>query len=130
MNVLFIIRGLPGCGKTTLAKSIAPGAVCQADDFFVDDETGKYEFVPHLLNQAHNECYLKCYRLMNKNEPKIAVCNTGTREWEFKDYIELAKAKGYMVHVMVVEHRHGGENTHGVPQDAIDKMKRRFEVSL
>lgn len=33
MNSLYLIRGLPGCGKTTLAHKLT-SYVCEADDFF------------------------------------------------------------------------------------------------
>jgi hypothetical protein len=29
-----------------------------------------------------------------------------------------------------VENRHGGVNTHGVPEDKLEVMKNRFEVKL
>ena len=35
MKILYLIRGLPGSGKTTLAKSIC-NVVFSADDYFTD----------------------------------------------------------------------------------------------
>jgi malonyl CoA-acyl carrier protein transacylase len=56
--------------------------------------------------------------------------NTFTREWEFEDYIKLAKQNGYRVHSIIVENRHDGKSVHGVPDETIQKMKDRFEVKL
>jgi hypothetical protein len=47
-----------------------------------------------------------------------------------KPYYDLAKEYGYMVFSIVVENRHGGKNVHNVPDEAIDKMRKRFEFSL
>jgi hypothetical protein len=47
-----------------------------------------------------------------------------------KPYYELAEKYGYMVFSLIVENRHGGVNTHGVPEDKIEQMKKRFEVKL
>ena len=60
----------------------------------------------------------------------IVVSNTFTMEWEMMPYIALAKQYGYMVHTIIVENRHGSENTHDCPKPTIDKMKQRFEISL
>jgi predicted histidine transporter YuiF (NhaC family) len=60
----------------------------------------------------------------------IVVSNTFTMEWEMMPYIALAKEYGYMVHTIIVENRHGNENTHDCPKLTIDKMRARFEVSL
>jgi hypothetical protein len=45
-------------------------------------------------------------------------------------YYSLAKQYDYQVHSVVVENRHGGVNTHGVPEDKLEVMKNRFEVKL
>jgi hypothetical protein len=31
---------------------------------------------------------------------------------------------------LIVENRHGGVNEHGVPAEALERMKNRFEISL
>jgi hypothetical protein len=31
---------------------------------------------------------------------------------------------------MIVENRHGGKNTHGVPDEKVEVMKNRFQVKL
>ena len=60
----------------------------------------------------------------------IVVSNTFTQEWEMDAYYNLAKQYGYQVHSVVVENRHGGVNTHCVPEDKLEVMKNRFEVKL
>jgi hypothetical protein len=61
---------------------------------------------------------------------EIAVSNTFTQEWEMEPYNKLAEKYGYKVFSVIVENRHGGVNTHGVPEDKLEIMKNRFEVKL
>jgi hypothetical protein len=42
----------------------------------------------------------------------------------------LAKKYGYTVFTLIVENRHGGKNTHGVPDDKLQIMKDRFQIKL
>lgn len=60
----------------------------------------------------------------------IAVANTFTQDWESKPYIELAKEFGYMVHSIVVENNHGCKSVHNVPQETMEKMRKRFTIKL
>ena len=45
-------------------------------------------------------------------------------------YYNLATKYGYKIFSIIVENRHGGINIHNVPDEIIDKMKNRFEISL
>ena len=132
MKTLFLLRGLPGAGKSTLAKSI--GAVYfEADMFFM--EGNEYKFDATKLKDAHAWCQNQT-RIAMKNanagigDTRIAVANTFTQEWEMKAYYDLAAEYGFTVFSIVVENRHGGVNTHNVPEEAMDRMEGRFELKL
>ena len=132
MKELFLLRGLPGSGKSTLAKSIG-GVHYEADMFFIKD--GKYQFDVTLLKDAHSWCQTQVSNAMilnlaTKINERIVVSNTFTQEWEMTHYFELAEKYGYRVHSLIVENRHGGVNEHGVPEDKLGLMKKRFEVKL
>jgi predicted kinase len=127
MKSLFLLRGLPGAGKSTLANVIG-GAHFEADMFFM--ENGEYKFDVTKLKDAHNWCRHSAMDSMKAGEPKVIVSNTFTQEWEMEAYYLLAKELGYTVFSLIVENRHGGVNEHGVPQEALDRMKNRFEVKL
>ena len=58
--------------------------------------------------------------------PLIIVANTLTSEREMKPYEDLARQFGYMVHTVILENRHGGVNTHNVPEESLEKMKNRL----
>jgi len=124
---LYLLRGLPGSGKSTLAKSLA-GCHVEADMHFMKD--GEYEFDPSKLSEAHQWCQNKTASYMHTNWPRVVVSNTFTQEWEMKAYYKLAEKYGYTVYSIVVENRHGGVNSHGVPDDKLEQMKDRFQIKL
>jgi predicted kinase len=132
---LILLRGLPGSGKTTLAKIILQlrstdePEVLSADDFFEDKE-GDYNFDPTKLKEAHNYCQFRCSERMRQQKAKIVVANTFTQEWEMDEYFKMAERYNYRVHTVVVENRHGNENVHGVPEDKLQQMKNRFQIKL
>ena len=127
-NVLFIVRGLPGSGKSTFAKTLG-GQHYEADMFFIDED-GNYKFDGTKIKDAHKWCQSFVKTDMMLEYPKIVVSNTFTQEWEMKPYMDLAKEHGYKVFTIVVENRHGGNNVHNVPEDKIEQMANRFEIKL
>ncbi len=129
MKTLYIVRGIPGSGKSTFAQSL-DCPVFEADQYFIDSETGEYKFDGSKIKLAHNWCKLRVEQSMEDDFQKIAVSNTFTQEWEMDTYYELAKQYGYRVFSLIVENRHGGVNEHGVPEDKLEIMKNRFEVKL
>jgi predicted kinase len=129
MKTLYIVRGIPGSGKSTFAQSL-DCPVFEADQYFIDSETGEYKFDGSKIKLAHNWCKLRVEQSMEDDFQKIAVSNTFTQEWEMDAYYELAKQYGYRVFSLIVENRHEGVNEHGVPEDKLELMKNRFEVKL
>ena len=129
MKELILLRGLPGSGKTTLAKSLG-GIHIEADMFFISRETGEYNFDASKLKYAHNWCSDVVETWMEGSEPKIIVSNTFTQEWEMEYYFRLAQTYGYRIYSLIVENRHGGVNEHNVPTDKLDQMQNRFSIKL
>lgn len=129
MKSLFLLRGLPGAGKSTLAKSIGVTEHYEADMFFVNDK-GDYQFDPTKLKNAHQWCNDLTWMAMTRCEPKIAVSNTFTQEWEMDAYYKLAEEYGYTVFSLIVENRHGGKNVHSCSAEKVEIMRNRFEIQL
>ena len=132
MKTLYIVRGVPGSGKSTFAKSIG-GIHIEADQFFMMN--CKYNFDITKIKLAHKYCQNQTEAWMKTdgvqvNNDKIVVSNTFTQEWEMEPYFKLAEKYGYKTFSLIVENRHGGVNEHGVPEDKLEIMKNRFEVKL
>lgn len=132
MKNLYLIRGLPGSGKSSLAlallNSLPENEVfcCSADDYFYDNE-GRYQFQACSLNIAHKHCFQCVSSAMDMPTIKhIFVANTFTEEWEMIDYFKLAETKGFRVHSLIVENRHQGKSIHNVPQVIIDKNAEKI----
>lgn len=116
-----IIRGVSGSGKSTLAKSFGLFHV-EADMFFM--QNGQYNWHPSRIAHAHTWCKNQVTTAV-ENKMDIVVSNTFTQLWEFKDYLEIAEAHGYEVEVIRCTSDFG--NVHGVPVEALERMKNRFE---
>jgi predicted kinase len=137
-KVLYIVRGIPGSGKSTMAKMLVGEdfLVCEADKYFIDKETGEYNFDFTKIKEAHKFCqdtvetYMKDSLVNDQFYREIAVSNTFTQEWEMEPYLELAKTYGYKTFSIIVENRHGGVNQHEVPDEVLTKMRERFEIKL
>ena len=127
-KVLYIVRGIPGSGKSTFAKTLG-GQHYEADMFFIN-ENGEYNFDVTKIKDAHKWCQSFVETNMVLEYPKIVVSNTFTQEWEMEPYFKLAKEYGYTVFTIVVENRHGGVNQHGVPEDKLEQMRNRFSIKL
>jgi predicted kinase len=130
-KVLYIVRGIPGSGKSTFAKTLVKKDYChkEADMYFVDGD-GSYNFEPSKIKDAHKWCQEEMDFLMKLEHSPVVVSNTFTQEWEMRPYFELAKTYGYKVFSIVVENRHEGTNEHEVPDEVLNKMRERFEIKL
>jgi len=126
-KTLILLRGIPGSGKSTFAKTIG-GLHFEADNYFMIDDV--YEFVPSKIKDAHRYCQESVEVNMMRGEEKIVVSNTFTQEWEMEPYFEMATQYGYKVFSIIVENRHGNVNLHNVPTEKLESMRNRFQIKL
>ena len=123
---LLLIRGLPGSGKTTMAKKFAEAGYvhCEADQYFERDGDGEYRFDGSKLSAAHDDCLRRAIAALNAGR-SVVVSNTFTRRWEMEPYLKAVKKRG--IDVRVIEATGKWPNVHGVPADAIERMRARWE---
>ena len=125
MATLYLIRGLPGAGKSTLARLLT--AKCpntkhyEADQYFMVD--GEYRFNPAELYRAHFECFANT-KLSLEDGFDTIVANTFTTLKEMRNYIEYANDNGHTIVVVNCEGNYG--SIHGVPEEAMERMRKRY----
>ena len=127
---VIIMRGLPGSGKSTKAKTY-DGTIVSADDYFIVD--GVYKFSAILLGSAHRSCYYKFREAVDRGDATIIVDNTNISPKEYKRYRRYAEKRGYTVTIDSIESSLTCEelaerNTHSVPLEAIKRMNERWQA--
>lgn len=135
MKTLYIIRALPGAGKSTLAAMLGPKEnVFSTDDYFMKD--GKYLFDGSKIGKAHAWNQARVKAAIQSGLDPIIVDNTNTQLWEAKPYVQMAVDAGYDIQVVEpntpwrfdldeLEKR----NVHGVSKDILKRMLDRWEDS-
>ncbi len=127
---LVIMRGLPGSGKSTLAKKIAgkKGVALAADDYFMRD--GKYTFDANKHTAAHAWNQERAKKHLAAGVSPVVIDNTNTTKRAMDPYVKMGKGAGYKVQVRTPKTPWAldvdtltKKNTHGVPRDAIQRMK-------
>lgn len=128
---LTIIRGVPGSGKTTLAKKLISEntnnehVICHYEaDMYFTDENGKYKFVPKLIEDAHAWCGTSVEIALRKGWDVI-VSNTFVQKWEMAAYLTLAETYGAEVEVLKCTGEYA--SVHDVPAATIAKMRDKWE---
>lgn len=132
-HALILLRGLPGSGKTTLARVLSENStypVFSVDDYFTNEVTGEYVFNFQNNHLAYKQCEALTNDAMQQAIPKIIVHNTFTMDWELEPYFRLAAEYNYQIFVATVENYHGHQNVHEVSEDQLLKMADKYKVKL
>ena len=130
-KTLYLIRGVSGAGKTTLAETMRDNKMIdsfiEADMFF--GSLNAYMFDPNQLQEAHAWCQAQT-RILLEDGLNVAVSNTSTTEKEVEVYSSIAKEMGVNFVSLVVENRSNTKTIHSVPDQTIEKQRKRFSIKL
>lgn len=135
-KVVFIMRGLPGSGKSFLATQITQryrcsNIVCSADHYFM--LYGKYSHEQTKLGEAHKYCQETCKKAMVIEKEHIIIDNSNIQRFEIQTYFSLAKANNYLA--LIVEPQTSwkfdvqalaANNIHGCSPDYIEGKKSQY----
>ena len=136
---LFILRGLPASGKSTLALTLVPeGRDIATDDFFHTnfDRSTPYVFNPEFFRDgsAHGWAEGKVRELLSDGTGlPVCLANTNSCRWEFQAYLDICEELGCEFEVIdlydsgLTDAELHARNTHGVPLPAWQRMRDRWE---
>ncbi|XP_010623427.1 NEDD4-binding protein 2 isoform X2 [Fukomys damarensis] len=97
--VLVLLRGLPGSGKSFLARSLQEdnpsGVILSTDDYFYIN--GQYQFDIKYLGEAHEWNHNRAKEAFEKKISPIIIDNTNLQAWEMKPYVALSQKHKYKV---------------------------------
>ncbi|XP_065489544.1 NEDD4-binding protein 2 isoform X2 [Caloenas nicobarica] len=138
-QVLVLLRGVPGSGKSYLARTLLEdnpgGIILSTDDYF--SKHGQYHYDPDCLGEAHDWNRKRAKEAFEMRISPIIIDNTNIQAWEMKPYVMLAQQFKYKVMFREpdtwwkfkpkeLERR----NIHGVSKEKIKKMLERYERCL
>ena len=104
---LVLIRGLPGSGKTTLARAVAQAGFRHFETDMYFERNGEYYFNPRKLAEAHAWC-LQLARRSIKLGSKVVIANTFSKMCDLLPYLNLVPS------AVVIETGGSWTSVHGV----------------
>ncbi|XP_074085694.1 NEDD4-binding protein 2 isoform X2 [Macrotis lagotis] len=135
-QTLVLLRGLPGSGKSFLARKLLEenpnGIILSSDDFFY--KNGQYQFDGNLLGEAHGWNQKRAKEAFEKKISPVIIDNTNLQAWEMKPYIILSQKYKYKVHFREPDtwwkfkpKELARRNLHGVTKEKIVRMLEHYE---
>lgn len=148
---LIVMRGIPGAGKSTKAKSLVREGVIHSTDTVIERKGDYREFFSKMvesknflpLSRAHSTNLKEAVASMKAGVSPVVVDNTNIKMNEAKGYVVAALEMGFSdSNIKFVDVGTGGltaeglagRNTHGVPLEKIEQMmashKGQGEITL
>lgn len=150
-QILIIMRGIPGAGKSTKAKSLVGEGIIHSTDEVIEAKGDYREFFVKMaesknyfpLMLAHGTNFKNAAKSMAEGKSPVIIDNTNIKANEAKKYVIVALEMGYSDdNIQIVDIGTSGldaktlfeRNSHGVPFDKIESMiashKGQGELSL
>ena len=143
-KILYLIRGVPGTGKSHLAKKLRgiTGTNIDGDSFFMKD--GVFQFDPAKEDEAKQWMTGRADKSMGLEANPVIVNDTLGKTEEMKPYAELAAKHGYEVRILEPAWDHRlktpegkwnheflkGRSLHGVDDKMLQKMIDDYEYNI
>lgn len=123
---LILVRGIPGSGKSTIAKKLAEefDMIHLEADMYFTDKNDNYNFDHNQIKSAHHWCQFNTQLNMYHGR-NVVVSNTFVRWFEIEPYDKFATDYNY--HLVILEAIGNYNNVHDVPLEVVERMKRNFE---
>ena len=128
---LILISGLPGCGKTSLAKSIVTNSRLnikhfEADDYFTSN--GVYKHNQEEIQLAHDACIANTRQaLLDTTVDKVIVANTFIRMHERQPYVDMFLEIDHVTEISFQYPCNGTGSTKDIPQEKLEIMRSRLQ---
>lgn len=134
--VLVLLRGLPGSGKSFLARTLQEdnpsGIILSTDDYFYIN--GQYQFDVKYLGEAHDWNQNRAKEAFEKKVSPIIIDNTNLQAWEMKPYVSLSQKHKYKVLFREPDtwwkfkpKELARRNIHGVSKEKITRMLEHYQ---
>ncbi|KAG8516517.1 NEDD4-binding protein 2 [Galemys pyrenaicus] len=134
--VLVLLRGLPGSGKSFLARILQEdnpsGIILSTDDYFYIN--GQYQFDVKYLGEAHEWNQNRAKEAFEKKVSPIIIDNTNLQAWEMKPYVALSQKHKYKVLFREPDtwwrfkpKELARRNIHGVSKEKITRMLEHYQ---
>lgn len=145
-RVLVIMRGVPGSGKSYLAKQIVAKTIgtsfvnykthiCSTDDYFMVN--GVYIYEKQRLSEAHEWNQNRVRAALEQGLSPVIVDNTNVEIWEMEPYLREGVKNGYFIEIMEPNTPWAKKfnqllkrNDHNVPAATIRRMLNNFQEGL
>lgn len=126
MLCLYLVRGFPGSGKSTIASSLARdgGLVHLETDMFFTLADGIFRYNASRIKEAHEWCQEVTKKTL-KSGRSVIVSNTFIQKWEMDPYLLMAKELSTFFQVIECKGKYGSD--HGLPKETMERMVTRWE---
>lgn len=122
MANLYLVRGIPGAGKSTFAKANFRCLILENDMWHESD--GKYQWNAKSMKDAVR-WVMSTAEFMLANGRDVCVCNTFVKRASVEVYRKIVEKHAANFIVYRCTHDYG--NIHNVPKHVLESMKAGFE---
>ena len=131
MGQAYIMRGVPGSGKSTEARRLAGenGVVHSTDDYRIQDGQHAYDPSQNAIN--HDKNFAAFCASLEAGVPVVVCDNINYRREHFQCYVDAAMAAGYTVQEVAMPHPlpelAARLNSHGASASYIQRVIDKWE---